>query len=521
LLPPVQMPQSLQVERVITNVRSIESDLDKYIHLMSLQERNYRLFYNVLLEYIEELLPVACFPTVARACQKYGLIFRRPRGLFITLADRGRIHQLLTNWPETRVKAIAVTDGERVLGLGDLGLQGMGIPVSKLAWTVAAGGFTPHETLPVLLDVGTDNPELLQDKFYLGLRHKRVRGEQYDDLMDEFVDACQKRFGEQVVFQFTAFDYINGMRLLQRHRADAVIFNDDLQGLATTALAALLESVGKANLGKSKYLFVGAGEAGTTFADLLAYAISRYECISLPEARECIYLFDSKGLVVRERVEELHYHKLPFIQDGPPCTTVMDAVKQIKPHVLIGTSTTADSKAKTFTKEVVQEMANINEKPVVFALSGRHSVSSADEKQECTAKEAYEWTDGRATFLGGALEGAVELADGTTRVPRNSHPVYIYPGLMYGLRLCAAQQLRDDMLLAAAESLASQVTDEDRAVGAVYPSMKNIRAISAKVAAAVASKAYELGVARALPMPRNLLKRAESHMYQVDYRKYK
>eukprot|EP00241_Pyramimonas_parkeae_P004135 CAMPEP_0114237652 /NCGR_PEP_ID=MMETSP0058-20121206/7505_1 /TAXON_ID=36894 /ORGANISM="Pyramimonas parkeae, CCMP726" /LENGTH=609 /DNA_ID=CAMNT_0001349709 /DNA_START=72 /DNA_END=1902 /DNA_ORIENTATION=+ len=523
LMPPVQLSQTLQMERVMANVRSIDNKLEKYNHLMALQERNHRLFYKVLHDNIDELLPVVGFPTVGMACQKYGLIFRRPRGLFLSMADRGRVHSILTNWPETRVKLIVVTDGERILGLGDLGLQGMGIPVSKLAWAVAAAGITPHETLPVLIDVGTDNEDLLEDKFYFGLRHRRVRGEAYDDLMDEFVDAAQRRFGEQVVFQFTAFDYVNAMRLLLRHRARAVCFNDDLQGTAAIGVSGLLEVFGRERegLGKQKYLFVGAGESGVTFADLLAYAISRYETISLFEAREKIWLFDSKGLVVRDRVEELQYHKLPYVQDHPKCDKLIDAVKALKPNVIIGTTTTSFTKAKTFTQEVCCEMAKNNEHPVIFALSGRHSTLSVEETQEVAAQDAYNWTNGKVHFLGGAQEAAVNMPDGSTRHPRCAYTVYIYPGVALGLRLSAAHCLRDEMLLAAAECLVSQVTDEDRELGAIYPDIAKIRDISAKIAAAVACKAYHLGVARHLPMPRNLLKEAQDMMYQLNYRMYR
>jgi len=522
LLPPGVMPQSDQVERVMRNLAVLSDPLSKYTHLMGLQERNYRLFYNVLHDHIDELLPIVGSPTVGKACKNYGLIFRRPRGLFLSMKDRGRIHHIMNHWPETRVHHIVVTDGENVLGQGDLGIQGMGVAVSKLALMVACAGITPHECLPVCIDVGTDNEELLQDKFYFGLRHRRIRGEPYDEFIEEFMEAAKQRFGESVCITFKDMKYENANQLLMQHRANHPVYNDDLQGTATVALAGLLATFGKGSLKDQTFLMVGAGEAGTIISDLLVYALTRFHQLSIPEARSRIWLYDSKGLVVRDRMHDLQDHKMPFAQGGEMCSSLLEAVNRLKPSVMIGTSTTANSKAKTFTKEIIEAMAKHNKNPVVFALSGRSTALSAEETQECTAQDAYDWSNGRVTFLGGAQEPPVRCpTDGNLKDIRCAHSVYVYPGVALGMRLANSVGVRDEMFLAAAEALAEQVTDEDRAVGAIYPPLSRIREISAKVAAAVAGKAYEMELARNLPRPRNLQWTARDMMYQLSYRKYR
>mmetsp|Transcript_37902 Transcript_37902/g.52627 ORF Transcript_37902/g.52627 Transcript_37902/m.52627 type:complete len:622 (-) Transcript_37902:379-2244(-) len=524
LLPPQHITLDQQMERVMTNVRTIENPLDKYTYLMALQERNQRLFFHALHEHVDELLPIYGNPTVGLACQKYGTIFRRPCGIFLSMTDRGHIHSILTNWPEADIKMLVISDGERVLGLGDLGMQAMSVLGSKAAWAVAAGGIHPQECLPVIIDNGTDNPDLLADKFYFGLKHPRIRSEQYDELVDEFVEAAQKKFGNDVQLHFTDFDYVNAGRLLLRHRANASCYNDDLQGMAAVTLAGLLATIGSEELGKQRFMLVGAGEAGISIADLLTYAIARYQKISIPEARGCIWLYDSGGLVVRSRSEHLQYHKLPFVHEHPGADSLIEAIQAVKPTVMIGTSTTSYTKGGTFTRSVCEAMSQVcqgGDPPVIFALSGRFNTPNMADKQECSAQDAYDWTGGNVVFVGGGKEAPVTTLEGKQHDIRKAHTLYIYPGIALGLRLSGSVEVHDEMILAAAEALTQQVTNEDREVGAIYPPLSKIREVSVHVAAAVAAKAYELGCARVLPEPRNLLKAAVNTMYKLDYESYR
>ncbi|KAL3694312.1 hypothetical protein R1sor_007963 [Riccia sorocarpa] len=512
LLPPAYMNQDLQVLRVMSNLREYTSDLMKYNHLMALQERNERLFYRVLMEHIEELLPIVYTPTVGLVCQQYGLLFRRPRGLFISSRDRGRVMELLKNWPERRVRVIVVTDGERILGLGDLGVQGMGIPVGKLTLYTAIGGLHPSECLPVTLDVGTNNKSLLEHPFYPGLRQPRVVGEEYDELVDEFMEACKARYGSRVLVQFEDFANHNAFRLLFQYRGTHLVFNDDIQGTAAVALAGLIAALpltgGK--LSDHTFLFNGAGEAGTGIAEMLALYISKEANISIPEARRKIWMVDSKGLVVTSRMDSLQSHKIPFVQDYPAHSSLLDCVKAIRPTALVGVS----GKAGSFTKEICEAMTEFSPRPIIFPLSNPTSNS------ECTAEQAYTWTQGKCIFASGSPFSPVEV-NGQWHHPGQGNNAYIFPGFGLGCIVAGTTRIRDEMFLAAAETLASSVTDEDRLKGLVYPPLWKVRSVSAHIAKAVASKAYEHGVATNLPKPANLLEIAEKRMWTPQYRRYR
>ncbi|CAM6103216.1 unnamed protein product [Calypogeia fissa] len=512
LLPPAYMSQDLQVVRVMSNLREYTTDLQKYNHLMALQERNERLFYRVLLEHIEELLPIVYTPTVGLVCQQYGLLFRRPRGLFISIRDKGRVMELLKNWPERRVRVIVVTDGERVLGLGDLGVQGMGIPVGKLTLYTAIGGLHPSECLPVTLDVGTNNQTLLKHPFYPGLRQTRATGEEYDELVDEFMEACKARYGDKLLIQFEDFANHNAFRLLLQYRGSHLVFNDDIQGTAAVALAGIIGALPLTGgtLADHTYLFNGAGEAGTGIAEMLALQISKEAKISIPEARERIWMVDSKGLVVKSRMESLQSHKLPFAKDFPATPDLIDCVKAIRPTALIGVS----GKAFSFTKEVCEAMAEFNERPIIFPLSNPTSNS------ECTAEQAYSWTKGKCIFASGSPFSPVQVK-GQWFYPGQGNNAYIFPGVGLGCIVAGNKRVRDEMFLAAAEALAGEVTDEDRSKGLVYPPLWKVRSVSAQIAKAVASKAFELGLATNLPKPPNLKERIEARMWDPHYRRYR
>ncbi|XP_038712833.1 NADP-dependent malic enzyme-like isoform X1 [Tripterygium wilfordii] len=544
LLPPVVISQDLQVKKMMHNIRQYEVPLQKYMAMMDLQEMNEKLFYKLLIDNVEELLPVVYTPTVGEACQKYGSIFRRPQGLFISLNEKGKILEVLRNWPEKNIQVIVVTDGERILGLGDLGCQGMGIPVGKLSLYTALGGVRPSACLPITIDVGTNNEKLLEDEFYIGLRQRRATGQEYAELLHEFMTAVKQLYGEKVLIQFEDFANHNAFDLLAKYGTTHLVFNDDIQGTASVVLAGLfaaLKLVG-GTLADHRFLFLGAGEAGTGIAELIALEMSKQTNMPLEETRKNIWLVDSKvkeklgpphyfcsptplstlqvfmlecifflqGLIVKSRMESLQHFKKPWAHEHEPVKTLLDAVNDIKPTVLIGTS----GVGRTFTKEVVEAMASFNEKPIILSLSNPTSQS------ECTAEEAYTWSQGRAIFATGSPFAPVEY-DGKVFVPGQANNAYIFPGIGLGLIMSGTIRVHDDMLLAASEALAAQVTEENLEKGLIFPPFTNIRKISAHIAAKVAAKAYELGLATRLPQPKDLVKHAESCMYSPSYRSYR
>ncbi|KAA3457830.1 NADP-dependent malic enzyme [Gossypium australe] len=538
LLPPAVVTQQLQEKKLMDNLRKYQVPLQKYMAMMELQERNERLFYKLLIDNVEELLPIVYTPTVGEACQKYGSIFRRPQGLYISLKEkyecfsafvefdypsglaqfnstitcRGKVLDVLKNWPERNIQVIVVTDGERILGLGDLGCQGMGIPVGKLSLYTALGGVRPSACLPVTIDVGTNNEQLLKDEFYIGLRQRRATGQEYADLLHEFMSAAKQNYGEKVLIQFEDFANHNAFTLLAKYGTTHLVFNDDIQGTASVVLSgvvAALKLIG-GTLADHKFLFLGAGEAGTGIAELIALEMSKQTKIPVEETRKKIWLVDSKGLIVNSRKESLQHFKKPWAHDHEPVKDLLGAVKAIKPTVLIGSS----GVGRTFTKEIIETVASFNEKPLILALSNPTSQS------ECTAEEAYTWSQGRAIFASGSPFDPFEY-NGKVFVPGQANNAYIFPGFGLGLVISGAIRVHDDMLLAASEALAKQVSDENYNKGLIYPPFSNIRKISANIAANVAAKAYELGVATRLPRPANLVKYAESCMYSPVYRSYR
>nr|prf malic enzyme [Populus trichocarpa x Populus deltoides] len=510
LLPPTTISQQLQEKKLMNTIRQYQLPLQKYTAMMELEERNERLFYKLLIDNVEELLPVVYTPTVGEACQKYGSIFKRPQGLYISLKEKGKVLDVLKNWPQKSIQVIVVTDGERILGLGDLGCQGIGIPVGKLSLYTALGGVRPSACLPVTIDVGTNNEQLLKDEFYIGLRQRRATGQEYSELLHEFMTAVKQNYGEKVLIQFEDFANHNAFDLLAKYGTTHLVFNDDIQGTAAVVLAGLISALKLigGSLADHTFLFLGAGEAGTGIAELIALEMSRRSKTPLEETRKKIWLTDSKGLIVSSRKESLQHFKKPWAHEHEPVKGLLEVVKAIKPLVLIGTS----GVGKTFTKEVIEAMASFNEKPLILALSNPTSQS------ECTAEEAYTWGKGKAIFASGSPFDPVEY-EGKVFVPGQSNNAYIFPGL--GLVISGAIRVHDDMLLAAAEALAGQIKEEYLAKGLIYPPLSNIRKISVQIAANVAAKAYELGLATRLPRPENLVKHAESCMYSPAYRYYR
>jgi malate dehydrogenase (oxaloacetate-decarboxylating)(NADP+) len=504
LLPPRVFTQEQQIARVLENFRSKATDLDKYINLTALHDRNEALFFRLLSEYPEETTPIVYTPTVGLACQKFGHIFQRPRGMFISANDRGRVAEILRNWPRRDVAIIVITDGERILGLGDQGAGGMGIPVGKLSLYTACAGVPPNACLPVLLDVGTNNAALLKDPFYLGLPQPRLRGDEYDALVDEFITAAQQLF-PGVVIQFEDFASQNAFRLLKKYRDRIPTFNDDIQGTAAVALAGMLSAlrITGGSLGEQTLLFQGAGEAATGIADL-AVAAMMAEGLDQAAARQRCWLFDSHGLVIRQRTG-LAAHKEPYAHEHPPIDTLLGAVNDLKPTAIIGVAAVANA----FTEDVIRAMASFNERPIVFGLSNPTS------KAECTAEQAYRWSDGRALFACGSPFEPVAIG-GRRFVPRQGNNSYIFPGVGLGVIATKATRVTEAMFMAAARALADEVTHADLEQGSLFPPLKGIREVSAHIAAAVAQVAYREGLAQT-PRPTHLLAFMRTQMYEPRY----
>ncbi len=414
------------------------------------------------------------------------------------------IRDLLDNWFTSKVTTIVMTDGERILGLGDLGVNGMGIPIGKLALYTACGGIDPAHVLPVHIDVGTNNEKFLNDPYYLGLKCHRERGQAYDDLIAEFFEAAQDKFGKDVLIQFEDFGNLNAFRLLKQWQDKACTFNDDIQGTASVALAGLMATIrvtGTALIDHT-YLFAGAGEAGTGIAELIAFAISQESHISVEEARKKIFLVDSKGLVTNEHLESLQHHKINFAHDVEPCPDLYSTVKHLKPSALIGVS----AMPNIFTQEICEEMAKNHERPIIFALSNPTS------KAECTARQAYEWTDGKAIFSSGSPFDPVELADGRRFVPGQGNNAYIFPGIGLGVYAAGSQRITDHDMLLAAKTLASLVTDEQLEIGCMYPPLGQIREVSKAIAVKIALRAHATGLA-VKDMPDDMEEYVKSIMY--------
>jgi len=504
LLPARVHSMAEQELRVLGNVREKATDLERYLYMIALQDRNENLFYRVVMNNIEEMMPILYTPTVGKACQEFQHIYRSPRGFYVSLNDRGNIREMLQNWPHKDAKIIVITDGERILGLGDLGADGMGIPIGKLSLYTACAGIHPTHCMPVMLDVGTDNERLLNDPLYNGLERRRERGELYDELVEEFVAAANEVL-PGVLIQFEDFGNKNAFRFLKKYRDEACVFNDDIQGTGAVAVAGLIASlrITGQKLSDQKLLFLGAGEAGIGIADVFVAALVE-EGLTPEDARKNCWFVDSKGLVIRSR-DDLAVHKLPYAHEHAGCTDFLSAVNALHPTAILGLS----GQPQTFTKSVVEAMAEINDRPVIFALSNPTS------KAECTAEQAYSWSDGRAIFASGSPFDPVTI-DNQTLVPGQGNNAYIFPGVGLGVITSQSRTVTDEMFLAAAHSLANQVTDSDIQRGRLYPSLSRIREVSALIARDVAKIAYDDQLTDK-EEPDDLLEDIQQHMYQPVY----
>ncbi len=507
LLPPHVFTLEEQVGRVLENYRRKQSDLERYIYLVSLQDRNETLFYRVLTEYLEAMMPIVYTPTVGQACQQFGRLFRRTRGLYVSYADRGNVAASLRNWPQKEVRVIVMTDGERILGLGDQGAGGMGIPVGKLSLYTACSGIPPATCLPVMLDVGTDNEALLADPLYMGLRQRRVRGDGFVALVSEFITAAQEIW-PKVLIQFEDFANTTAFHLLKHWRDKACTFNDDIQGTAAVALAGVFSALRltKKSLRDQKILFLGAGEAGVGIGDLIVSALVD-DGMGLEDARRRGWFVDSQGLVVRSRAN-LAEHKLRYAHDFQQVPDYLGAVRALKPTAIIGVSTIA----KSFDQPVVETMARLNERPIIFALSNPTS------KSECTAEEAYTWSKGKAIFASGSPFPPFRYEDKTI-VPGQGNNSYIFPGVGLGVVASEAKHVTDRMFAQAAKALTQQTSEADLSMGRIYPSLSRIREVSVAIGAAVATVAFEDGLA-GVAKPDDVLKFVQSKMWTPRYESY-
>ena len=507
LLPPRVFTIEQQLERIMENFRSKPSDLERYVFMVALQDRNETLFYRAVVDHLAEMMPIIYTPTVGEACSRFGHIFRRPRGLYISAEDRGRIADVLRDWPEPGVGVIVVTDGERILGLGDLGTYGMGIPIGKLALYTACGGVRPSLCLPVTLDVGTDNPALLRDPLYTGLLQQRLRGQAYAEFVDEFMAAVKEVFPGALV-QFEDFATDNAIGLLARYRDQACAFNDDIQGTAAVTLSALLIS-GRATgrrLTDERPLFVGAGASATGIADLVCTALQQAG-LGEAEARGRVWLFDSGGLVVAGR-PGLRAHKRRYAHEHAPVTALTDAIRELRPTALIGVS----GQPQIFTRPALEAMAEVNERPVVFALSNPTS------RAECTAEQAYGWTGGRAVFSSGSPSDPL-VVGGRRFAPSQTNNAYIFPGLGLAVVAAGARRVTERMLLAAARALAEQADEGLLSEGALFPPLERIREVSLRIAVAVTRVVVAEGLARR-ELPEDLEGYLRGCMYQPVYPEY-
>jgi malate dehydrogenase (oxaloacetate-decarboxylating)(NADP+) len=504
LLPPAVTTIDLQVARRRVEIADLGDDLQKYLVLSDLQARNERLFYAVMMSDPATYMPLVYTPTVGEACQKFGHIFRSARGMYLPISAKGRLQDVLRNWPEKDVRFIVVTDGERILGLGDLGAGGMGIPLGKLALYTACAGVPPQHCLPVVLDVGTNNQALVDDPLYLGLRHARVRGDEYVSFVDEFVSAVQALYPKCCI-QWEDFANFNAVPILARYRDRTCTFNDDIQGTAGIALAGIYAAlrITKQKLTAQRFLFLGGGSAGTGIAELISQAMAM-EGVDISAARSRNALFDVHGLLVKSRTDLADFQK-PFVQDRAPISTFVDAVKALRPTAIIGVSTVP----KLFNREVITAMAEINERPIIFPYSNPTS------RSECTAEEAYRWSDGRAVFASGSPFPPVEI-DGRRFVPGQGNNVYIFPAMGMAVFATEAARVTEEMFIVAAKAVAEQVSEDNLATGLIYPPQSRILEASLHVAERVAAYIFDQGLAR-VPRPDDVSALVRARTYRPVY----
>ncbi len=504
LLPPVPASIEDEAQCVLEVLRTFKENYHKALYLQSIHASNETLFFYLLVHHVAEVLPIAYTPAVAEICLNYSHCWRFPKGMFLSIEDKGRIGEILENAPQKDVDMIVITDGERILGLGDLGINGMAIPAGKLGLYTAFAGVDPAKTLPITLDVGTNRERYLNDPHYLGHKHPRIRGEAYDAFVEEVFVELHKKWPHCVI-QFEDFGNCNAFRLLDRYMPRYCCFSDDIQGTGSIVVAGFITAarVKKTKLSDERVLFFGAGEAGTGAAEQLVNAMVK-EGSSVDEARSRMFLFDIDGLVTVHRAQIADSHK-PFVKDMAEDRDFLSCIRKIRPTAIVGLSTVGGA----FNEAVLREMAKINEHPIVFALSNPNS------KSECSAEEAYRYTDGRALFASGSPFAEVDFG-GRHFVPRQGNNAYIYPPIGLAGLLGRCRTIESDYLLIASETVASMVTDADLAQGSLYPPFDIVRDIVKAVTVNILKRAFETGNAQ-IERPADLEKFVADSMYDPHY----
>lgn len=508
LLPPAHRSQDLQVKAALNFVNNIGDNLTKYIYLRNLKDYNERMFYKTLAENVETLMPIVYTPVVGLACQKFSHIYLRPRGLYVTINDLGRVRKVISNWPHDSVHATVVTDGERILGLGDLGANGIGISIGKLSLYTALAGIPPHTVLPVCLDVGTNNQSLLEDPFYIGLRRERVTGDKYFQLLDEFMEAVVERFGRSCLIQFEDFANSKAFTILENYRGRYCTFNDDIQGTASVCVSGLMSAARAAGntIQSHTFLFFGAGEANLGSATLLVEALMD-EGLTREEAMDKIWMMDLDGLVVEGRdTSNWNGHKKALIRKGPMLKEFQEILDAVRPTVLVGASAATGA----FTDDVLKKMTQFAERPIIFALSNPNS------KAECTAAQAYQHTRGKCIFASGSPFEPVEF-NGKTYTTGQGNNAYIFPGIALAVMAAQAPRIPDKTFIVASRALSDQVMDSELEAGLVYPRVSRIREVTLHVASKVMEYFYAEGLTNYHFEPKDKLSFLRDIQYDYNY----
>ena len=506
LVPDVTESADLQLRRVMQQLGHKNTDLERYIYLMNLLDHDETLFYRTLMSDPERFLPIVYDPTIGEACLKFGHIFRGPRGMYLSIARRGHVKEILQNWPVKDVRVICVTDGGRILGLGDLGANGMGIPIGKLQLYTATAGVPPAGLLPIYLDAGTNNEQYLNDPLYLGLRKTRPSTEELYSFVDEFVDAVQEVF-PLCCIHFEDWTGVDAVHLLERYRDKVSCYNDDVQGTAGITLAGMINAtkLKGTQLKDEKYLFLGAGSAAIGLANLLCTALVA-QGMTLKDAQSRVHMFDINGLLEPTRTDLVDFQK-PYAHPHPPTRDFVAAIESIKPTTIIGVSTVGGA----FTQKVVETMSQLNERPVILALS------NPTEHAECTPEQAYTWSKGKAIYAAGVQFPPVHF-NGQTFLPGQANNFYIFPAVGLAIYATQAKRVSDEMFIEAAAAVADQVPEELLKQGLIYPLQSNILETEIKTAVRVAKLVFDSGLAR-VDRPADIEAFIRQHVYKPEYKK--
>ena len=505
LVPDVIETEDLQLRRVNLQLAEKPTDLERYIYLINLLDHNEVLFYRTIMSDPARFLPIVYDPTIGEACLKFGHIYRQPRGMYLSMARRGQVREILRNWPEKDVRFICVTDAGRILGLGDLGANGMGIPIGKLQLYTACAGVPPQYLLPMYLDAGTNNEQYLHDPLYLGMRKARPKTEELYSFVDEFVEAVQEVFPKCCI-HFEDWTGVDAVHLLQRYRDKYCVYNDDVQGTAGIVLTGMINAakIKGTKLSDEKYLFLGAGSAGIGLADLLCSAMVE-EGLTLKQAQARVYMFDINGLLEDTRTDLVDFQK-PYAHRHAPTRDFADAIESIKPTTIIGVSTVGG----TFTQRVIEAMSRVNQRPVVLALS------NPTDHAECTAEQAYTWSEGKAIYAAGVQFPPVHC-NGQTFLPGQANNFYIFPAIGMAVFATQASRVTDQMFIEAARAVADQVPAELLNQGLLYPLQSNILETEIQSAARVAKLTFDSGLAR-VKQPADMVAFIRKHVYKPEYK---